>query len=232
MIKAIAIDDEPIATKVIELFCSDLDFISLEKSFNKAPDALDYLEQYPADLLFLDIDMPELNGIELYKRIEQDTMVIFTTVHLEYAVEGFNLNAIDYLVKPYTEERFLQAVNKAKEYFQVRNSSNTENKFLFVRADYSLIKINLASILLIEGLDDYLKIHLHEQKPVVARMTMKSVLEKLPPKEFVRLHRSFIAPINKIEQVRSKVVKVAGREITLGTSYEKDFMKVFGGEPS
>ncbi len=225
MIKAIAIDDEPIATKVIEFYCSELDFISLEKKFNNAQEALYYLEQFPADLLFLDINMPQLNGIELYKKIKQDTMVIFTTVHLEYAIEGFNLNAIDYLVKPYTEERFLQAVNKAKEFYQFRNSSSDENKFLFVRADYSLIKINMASILFIEGLDDYLKIHIQDQKPVVARMTMKGILEKLPAKDFVRVHRSFIVPINRIEQVRNKVVQIANREITIGTSYEKEFLK-------
>lgn len=228
MIRAIAIDDDPIATKVIELLCSDLDYLTLEKTFNQAPSALNYLDQYPTDLLFLDISMPDINGIELYKRIEQDTMVIFTTVHLEYAIEGFNLNAVDYLLKPFTEERFLQAVNKAREYYSFRNTLPEENKHLFVRADYSLIKINIANILFIEGLDDYLKIHIEDQKPVVTRMTMKGILEKLPAKEFIRIHRSFIVPLKRIEQVRNKIVHIAGQELTLGSSYENEFLKVFG----
>ncbi len=228
MIRAIAIDDDPIATKVIELLCDDLDYLTLEKTFNQAPSALNYLDQYPADLLFLDINMPDINGIELYRRIQQDTMVIFTTVHLEYAIEGFNLSAVDYLLKPYTEERFLQAVNKAREYYNFRNSLPEENKHLFVRADYSLIKINITHILFIEGLDDYLKIHIQNQKPVVTRMTMKGILEKLPSKEFIRIHRSYIVPLKRIEQVRNKVVHIAGHEITLGSSYEKEFLKVFG----
>ncbi|MDP1728036.1 MAG: LytTR family DNA-binding domain-containing protein [Bacteroidota bacterium] len=228
MIRAIAIDDDPIATKVIELLCDELDYLTLEKTFNQSTSALNYLDQYPADLLFLDIRMPDLNGIELYKRIQQDTMVIFTTVHLEYAIEGFNLNAVDYLLKPYTEERFLQAVNKAREYYAFRNSLPEENKYLFVRADYSLIKINMAHILFIEGLDDYLKIHIQNQKPVVTRMTMKGIMEKLPSKEFIRIHRSYIVPLKRIEQLRNKVVHIAGHELALGTSYEMEFLKVFG----
>ncbi|MBC7382496.1 MAG: response regulator transcription factor [Bacteroidia bacterium] len=228
MIRAIAIDDEPLALKVIENFCAGIGFINLEKSFSKANEAAVYLKQYPADLLFLDINMPVINGIDLYKNIKQDAMVIFTTVHLEYAIEGFNLNAIDYLIKPYTEERFLQAVNKANEFYSFRNTLSDQNRNIFVRADYSLIKIIVSNILFIEGFDDYLKIHLLDQKPVVARMTMKGILEKLSSKEFIRIHRSFIVPLSRVEQVRGKLVFIAGHQLSLSNSYENAFFEAFG----
>ncbi|HEY9045572.1 MAG TPA: LytTR family DNA-binding domain-containing protein [Ohtaekwangia sp.] len=226
MIKAIAIDDETLALQVIENFCQRVEFVSLEKSFNKPNEALKYISKFPVDLLFLDINMPSLTGIELYKEIEQNTMVIFTTAYTEYAVEGFNLSAIDYLLKPFTFERFLQAVNKADEYHQhIHQKAKPEQQYLFIRADYSLVKINMADILFVEGLDDYLRIHLQNQKPVVARMTLKVMLEKLPPQAFVRVHRSYIVAFSRIQNIRNKIITVAGEEIPVGTSYEEAFFK-------
>lgn len=227
MITAIAIDDEPPALKVIENFCELVDFIDLQKTFTKPTEALKYLEKYPVDLLFLDINMPSLSGIEFYKQLKQQTMVIFTTAHIEYAVEGFNLSAIDYLLKPYTPERFLQAANKAKDFFGYQHQAENTQPFFFVRADYSLIKINYQDIVYIEGLDDYLKIHLQNQKAVVARMTMKAMLEKLPQKDFIRIHRSYIIPFSKIESVRNKVIYIGDKEFSIGSSYEENFFKLF-----
>lgn len=228
MIKAIAIDDELPALKVIESFCSEIDFIDLQRSFNKPNEALKYIRKYPTDLLFIDINMPALSGIELYKAVQQDTMAIFTTAYSEYAVEGFNLNAIDYLLKPFTPERFRQAVTKAKEYYNLQHQRTPGGaQYIFVRADYSLLKINTADILLVEGLDDYLKIYVQNQKTIVARMTMKAMLEKLPPGDFIRVHRSFIIPFSRIESVRNKIILMAGREIPIGSSYEEDFRKHF-----
>ena len=228
MINAIAIDDEPLALKVIENFCEKVDFITLQKTFTKPGEALKYLNKFPIDLLFLDINMPSINGIEFYKEMKQNTMVIFTTAYSEYAVEGFNLNAVDYILKPFTFERFLLAVNKANDFFNYQSQKeNTHTQFLFVRADYSLVKINLANILYIEGLDDYLKIHVENQKTIVTRMTMKALLEKLPAKDFIRTHRSFIVPLERIESVRNKVISIAGKEIPIGNSYEEGFFKIF-----
>ena len=228
MIKAIAIDDEPLALKVIENFCEKVDFIALQKTFNKPGEALKYVNKFPVDLLFLDINMPSINGIEFYKEIKQNTMVIFTTAYTEYAVEGFNLNAVDYILKPFTFERFLLAVNKASDYFNYQlQKESTGAHFIFVRADYSLLKINIANILYIEGLDDYLKIHIENQKTVVTRMTMKALLEKLPAKDFIRTHRSFIVPLSRIEGVRNKAISIAGIEIPIGASYEEPFFKSF-----
>lgn len=228
MIQAIAIDDEPLALKLLENFCSEVDFIKLEKSFLKPNEALKYLKQYPIDLLFLDIEMPSLNGIEFYREMKQSTAVIFTTAHMEYAVEGFNLNALDYLLKPYSFERFLQAVHKAKDYFDLqRQSTAPAQDHFYIRADYSLIKIDFADIVLIESLRDYMKISLVNGKHILARMTMKSLIEKLPAKDFVRVHRSFIVPLSKVRSVRNKVIYINNTEIPIGSSYEDEFFKNF-----
>lgn len=230
MMQAIAIDDEPPALKIIEYFCSTAEQMQLQKTFTQPNEALKYLRRFPIDLLFLDIQMPSLSGLDFYKSLDQNIMVIFTTAHREYAVEGFELNAVDYLLKPFTVERFRQAVTKAGDYYAYTRQmvKPEEPQYLFLRADYSLVKINLTDILYIEGLDDYLKIHLTASKPLVVRMTMKSMIEKLPVNEFIRVHRSFIIPVSGIDSVRNKVVIVAGRDIPIGSSYEKEFFTRFG----
>jgi DNA-binding LytR/AlgR family response regulator len=233
MIKAIAIDDEPLALRIIDNFCAKVDFIQLVKTFTRPAEALEYLRSNPVDLLFLDIQMPSLTGIELYKEVKSTTMVIFTTAFSEYAVEGFNLNAIDYLLKPFTMERFLQAVQKALKEFNYQKSPDTkEAPPLLIKADYSIIKVEIADIIFIEGLDDYLKIHLTNRKPLVTRMTMKGILEMLPA-NFARVHRSFIVPIDKIKSVRNKTIFISeSTEIPIGNSYEEQFLKIFRGQNS
>lgn len=228
MINAIAIDDEPPALTLIENFCSRIDDITLHKTFTMPAEALKHLRKFPVDLLFLDIQMPAVTGIDFYKSVKQDTMVIFTTAYSEYAVEGFNASAVDYLLKPFTFKRFQQAVLKAVEYHNYKHQHNTEaQKYIFVRADYSLLKIAISDILYIEGLDDYLKIHISNNTPVIARITMKAMLEKLPAKEFIRVHRSYIVPFSRIESVRNKIIYTAAEEIPIGSSYEEAFLKRF-----
>jgi len=225
-IHAIAIDDELPALKIIENFCGKVDFIQLDKTFHKPLEALAYIEKFPVDLLFLDINMPSLTGLELYKSVKQNTMAIFTTAYSEHAVEGFNLNAVDYLLKPFTFERFQQATNKAADYYTfLHQKQDLEQQDIFIRAEYSLLKVKISSILYIEGLGDYLKVFTHEQKPIITRMTMKSILSKLPAEEFIRVHRSFIVPFSRISQVRNKMIHVEGKEIPLGSSYEEEFNK-------
>ncbi len=218
MINAVVIDDELIALKVIENFCREIENITIEKTFNNAEEGLTYLTKYPVDVVFLDVEMPNLNGIDLCKQIKQNTLVIFISSRPDYAVDGFNLNALDYLLKPFTFDRFKQAVDKASDYFLSLNNKKTQH--IFVRADYSLIKIKLDDIIYIEALDDYLKIHIHQQKTIVARMTMKLMVEKLPSQDFIRVHRSFIVPKNKIDSIRNKTILLAGNEIPIGNSYE------------
>lgn len=228
MIQAIAIDDELPALKIIENFCAKTGFITLVKTFNKPNEGLKYIRKFPVDLLFLDINMPAMSGIELFRAIEQNTMVIFTTAYSEHAAEGFELDAVDYIVKPFTYERFLKAATKAQEYYQFKHKRQGEKeRALFIRADYSLIRINPDDILYIEGLDDYVRIFLQNQRPVVARMTMKSLQGKLPPGQFIRVHRSFIVPFSRIESVRNKMISCYGQEIPIGNSYEDQFFSEY-----
>lgn len=228
MITAIALDDELPALKVIENFCGKTDCIRLEKTFIRPGEALIYMQQFPVDLLFLDINMPSQTGIEFYQSVKSDTMVIFTTAYSEYAVEGFNLNAIDYLLKPFTFERFLQAVNKASEYFKYKQEKDAPaSGDIFLRVDYSLLKIAVADIRFIEGMDDYLKIHLQDRPPVMVRMTMKTILSQLPARQFIRVHRSYIVAINRIGNIRNKIIYLEDKEIPIGISYEKSFFSQF-----
>lgn len=226
MIRAIALDDEPLALKVIESFCSRIDYIELEKTFTKTSEAHKHLRKQPVDLIFLDIQMPTQNGMEFYAEIEQNVTVIFTTAFSEYAVEGFNVNATDYLLKPFSFDRFLQATEKVKALHESKSQAQTtEPQYLFIRADYSLNKILISDILFVEGLDDYLKIHINNQKTIVARMTMKTILEKLPANDFIRVHRSFIVPLARIEKVRNKIIAIKGEEIPISASYETAFLE-------
>jgi len=228
IIQAIAIDDELPALTLIQNFCERIDFVRLQQTFNKPEEALQYITQSPVDLLFLDINMPGIPGIDLYRSITQQPMVIFTTAHSEYAVEGFNLNAVDYLLKPFTFERFQQAVQKARAQLLYQQSlQKNEQQQLVLRVDYGLTRIELKDILFIEGLDDYLKIHLLNQAPLVIRMTMKVMSEKLPAHAFVRVHRSYIVPLSKIDQVRNKTILIGTQEIPIGNSYEANFHAQF-----
>jgi len=224
--KAIAIDDEPPALRIITHFCSKGEGVELLKTFTSTVEALRFLQENPVDLLFLDINMPAISGIDFYRSLPEKCMVIFTTAYAEYAVEGFNLQAIDYLLKPFTFERFQQAVTKAREYHRFLNQSEP-SRYIYIRADYSVYKIDVADIMFVEGLDDYLKIHLHQSKPIVARLTMKSLMQQLPAEDFIRVHRSFIVPFSRIESVRNKIILLADEEIPIGASYEADFQKRF-----
>jgi DNA-binding LytR/AlgR family response regulator len=229
--KAIAIDDEPLALKIIDSFCQMNEKVQLVKTFLKPKDALKYLENFPVDLIFLDIQMPSVSGIDFYKELKRDIMVIFTTAHSEYAIEGFNLNAIDYLLKPFTGERFEQAVAKAIDYFTyTTNTGVVKQPFIYVRADYSLIKIDLQDIIYIEGLNDYLRIHLKNAKPVVARMTLKAIIEKLPTSEFIRVHRSYIVSLSSVQKIYAKNIHIRVHEnivpLQIGKSYEEDVYRV------
>jgi DNA-binding LytR/AlgR family response regulator len=227
---AIAVDDEPPALRVIEHFCGQLPgLVTLVGTFTKPNEALGFTQHNQVDLLFLDIQMPGMTGIDFRKSVGAETLVIFTTAHSEYAVEGFNLQAIDYLLKPFTFDRYKQAVGRASSFFQMlQATAGNEPSHIFLRADYNLHKVTLADIVFVEGLDDYLKIHLDGRKSLVVRMTMKGILEKLPKTDFVRVHRSYIVPIARILHFRNKVIHIAGREIPLGGTYERAFLDLLG----
>ena len=224
MINAIAIDDEPLALTVIQSLCDKSESINLQKTFTQPSEALKHLRKYSADLIFCDIHMPAMTGINLVKSLPQNTMVIFTTAFSEYAAISYELNAIDYLLKPINQKRFTQAIIKAQEYFDyVNKRDHSADKSIFVRADFSLVKIPLADILYIEGLADYLKIYIKDRKTIVARMPMKDMMEKLPSNDFIRVHRSFILPFEKIEAVRGTTIFIGDNEFPIGRTYTDEF---------
>jgi DNA-binding LytR/AlgR family response regulator len=228
MIRAIAIDDEPPALRIIERFATGMDQLQLLRTFTNPSEALQFLQTEKVDLLFLDIQMPSVSGLDFYKSLPDGPLVIFTTAYSEYAVEGFNLQAVDYLLKPFTKERFEQAIEKGVNALNFRQqSASGGQQFISIRADYSTHRISLSDIRYIEGLDDYLKIHLESNRPIVARLTMKAMAEMLPGSNFMRVHRSFIIPLNRISMVRNKTIYIGETQIPIGGSYEEAFFKAF-----
>ncbi|QIP14185.1 response regulator transcription factor [Spirosoma aureum] len=229
--KAIALDDERPALDVIEAFCSRIDYIDLVKTFTRTGEARLYLETNPVDLILLDINMPKESGLAFFKSITQQTLVVFTTAYSEYALESYDVEAVDYLLKPYTFDRFSKAMQRAHARWRVLQQTDlqeeTEPKQLFFRADYGLVKVTVSEIIFIEGLDNYLKVHLLDSPPLVLRLTMKAMLDKLPATKFIRVHRSFIVAVDKVLSIRGRMILIGEEEIPIGSSYEKDFFSLF-----
>lgn len=229
MINAIALDDEPLALEILRNFCNRTSDVTLLRTFTKASAAHEYIQENPVDLLFLDINMSGISGIEFYKSVSPDIMAIFTTGYSEFAVEGFNLNAVDYLLKPFDFERFLKAIEKAKEYRNFIHKKNPgAQQYLFVKVDYSITKVPLDDILYIEGQDNYLKIYLTNGKYILVRMSMKVICQHLPENDFLRVHRSYIVPFKKVDFVRNKIAHIGNLEIPISAQYHNVVMARFG----
>jgi DNA-binding LytR/AlgR family response regulator len=236
MLNCIAVDDETLALDLIEDNIQKVPFLNLVKRCKNPFEAIEILQKEDIDLIFLDIQMPGITGVQFLQSLTNSPMVIFVTAYQQYALEGFNLNVIDYLLKPLDFERFLKAVNKASELHNLKhkslgNEGVTESKTstIFVNADYSLVKIKTDEITFVEGLKDYVKIHLNTtNKPIVTRMTMKSVEEKLSSTEFFRVHKSFIVSLDKIESIRNLKIKIGNAQIPVSESYSEDFFKLIG----
>ncbi len=218
MIHCIAIDDEPLALQLINEYCGKISFLQLDKVFTNTDEANVWLQQNKIDLLFLDIQMPDVNGLQFYKSLIEKPPVVFTTAYRDFAVEGFNVDAVDYLLKPFEYDRFLKSVYKANEYIEFLSSQELQLNSIFIKVNYEIRKVNLKDIDLIEALDDYIKLYL-KPTPLLTLMTLKSIQEKLPARDFVRVHRSFIVPLNKVEKFSKTKLMVAGKEIPVGSSY-------------
>lgn len=220
MIRAIAIDDEPLALEVIRKYAGETPLLDLMAIFTDAFEALNYLKTHQPDLLLLDIHMPDINGIQLFQGLNDKPYVIFTTAHPQYAVKGFDLEAVDYLVKPIKFDRFLRAVTKVDKLLNPMIPSD-EEEFIFVKSGYQTIRIILSQIIYIEGLDDYIKIHLSNPKTplVLSLMSMKGILKKLPPDRFMRVHRSFIVPLGKVTSIRGKYIYLDSVKVPVGDSF-------------
>ena len=230
MIKCIAIDDEPLALKQIAQYIQNTPFLSLDAQFESALQAISFLQQNKIDLMFVDINMPDLSGMEFVKSLKNPPAVIFTTAYSEYAVEGFKVDAIDYLLKPIGYTDFLRAAEKANTRIQSLNDRITDvesnEKFLLIKSEYKIIRINLADIKYIEGMREYLRIHIENQPPVMTLMSMKKMEEYLPVKEFMRVHRSFIVNLNKITTIeRNRIVFDKDVYIPVSEQYKDKFHK-------
>ena len=224
MINCIAIDDEPLALDIVGDFAGRVPFLNLKERFTSAFKAIDYLHEEEVDLIFLDIQMPDITGIEFLNSLANKPLVIFTTAYSEYALEGFNLRAIDYLLKPFLFDRFMQAVMRAKELLDARSKQGNGNpEYFFVKANYQLEKIYFRDILFIEGLKDYLKIKKNDGTNVVAHKSMKNILEELPSDKFMRVHRSFIISLERIDALGKNHVTIGKNKIPISEFYRDDF---------
>lgn len=219
-IKCVAIDDEPLALQLIREYIKRFPALRLLHTFDDAIAGAEYLRSHEVDLLFVDINMPDITGIELVKSLQPMPSVIFTTAYKKFAIDGFELNALDYLLKPISFERFEKAIDKATGHLFFRDAQKrSQEQALVVRAEYQLVKINLHEIEYIESFEDYIKIHRTGAKPVMTLMTLKNILEKLPPDQFQRVHRSFVVAISHIRSIVNRKIRLGSAEIPISDSY-------------
>lgn len=229
MINCIAIDDEPLALRLLEDNISKVPFLKLKAVCNDAFEAIDVLSKEKIDLIFVDIQMPGLSGLQFVGSLENRPMVIFITAYKQYALDSYELAVVDYLVKPVPLDRFIKSCNRAKELFELRNSKQQTHSadYFFVNADYSQVKVIFNDIIWIEGLSDYLKIHLKStNKPLVIRASLKSIENELPEDKFIRIHKSWLIAIDAITAVRKNSIFIGEKEFSVGETYKESIEKI------
>ena len=232
-IKCIIVYDEPLAVELLASYVQKIPFLELVGKYNNATDAINGIKENEVELAFLDIQMPEVSGMELTKMLPENTRVIFTTAFDQYAVDSYRTGALDYLLKPITYATFLEACNKALQWFQlVRQTDNKpeeEVKSIFVKSEYKLLQINLDSIRYVEGLKDYVKIYTDESPhPILSLMNMKAMEQMLPASRFIRVHRSFIVAKDKIREIDRNRIVFGDVYIPVGDSYKQAFNEFLG----
>lgn len=221
-LKCVAIDDEPLALALIKTYIQATEGLNLVHVFEDAVAAIEYLSKFQVDLLFLDVDMPDITGLELYGSLAVKPMVIFTTAYKNFAFEGFELNAIDYLLKPIEYARFKIATKKALDYHLSKQQKDLEGpgEYLFVYSEYKLIKIEIKEIVYLESLEDYVKIHLGNGKMVLTLTTLKKVIDKLPAEKFKRIHRSYVVAVKQVQQVANRKAQLSNSlELPISDTY-------------
>lgn len=231
--KCIVVDDEQLARKLLQEYIEKVPYLELEAQFKNPLEAISFLQDHPIDLLFLDIQMPDLTGIEMLKSITLKTSVILTTAYSEYAIEGYELNVIDYLLKPFSFERFLQGVNKVSELLKLKYQAEIGTQpaaYITIQAEHKIYKMILNEILYIEGLKEYVSYYTTKGQRIIALQSLKSLEETLPKNGFMRIHRSYIVPIDKIDTLEGNRVRIGEKLIPIGRSYKDLVMKrVFKG---
>lgn len=228
MIKCIAIDDEPLALNQIAAYVEKTPFLDLLGRFESAMQAIAFLQENEVELMFLDINMPDLSGMEFVKSLKNPPKVIFTTAYSEYAIEGFRVDAIDYLLKPISYSDFLKAAQKASDRLNPHGSEpirvERDDHFLFIKSGYKILRINLLDIKYVEGMQEYVRIHMEGQKPIMALMSMKKMEATLPEKSFMRVHRSYIVNLNKVTTIeRNRIVFDEDVYIPVSDQYKAKF---------
>lgn len=232
MLKCIAIDDEPLALKLLEDNISKVPYLQRVASCRNVFDALKVLQEGQIDLIFIDIQMPGLTGLQFIGTLENKPLVIFVTAYKQYALESYDLAVVDYLVKPVTLERFIKACNRAKELHELKTGKQNQGlippaDFIFLNADYSQIKIMLSDIIWIEGVRDYIKIHLKSTtKPLLIRSSIKLIEQELPPSKFIRIHKSYLIAIESITAIRKNSVFIKDMELPIGETFREGVDKL------
>jgi two-component system LytT family response regulator len=227
-LKCIAIDDEPLALQQVAAYVQKMPYLELVGQCSSAFQALELLETQPVDLMFVDINMPDLNGLEFVKSLTQKPLLIFTTAYSEYALEGFKVDALDYLLKPFSFSEFSKAAGKAHTQFELMQNApeklESYDEFLFIKSEYKLLRVNLDDIEFIEGMKEYVRIHITGQKPIMTLLSMKSLEEKLPSGKFMRVHRSYIVNLEKVTTVeRMTIVFGDKHRIPISDNYKEKF---------
>lgn len=232
-LRAIAIDDEPFALEVLERFAGKVASLELIRTFQNPLEAVEFLQEEAVDLIFLDIQMPDLNGMQLLNSLQEPPMIIFTTAHPQYAVDSYEMDAVDYLLKPVPFDRFLKAVNKALAQKKAQEALDNppaeegglqSDDYIFIKSDTRFFKVDLQDILFIEGMRDYIAVHTPKQR-ILTLMNMSQMQEKLPSTDFMRVHKSYIIGLNHITLIQQNRVTIHEREIPISNSYKETFLK-------
>lgn len=231
-IKCIAIDDEPLALKQISAYIEKTPFLELIASCKSAFEAMEVISNHDVDLMFVDIQMPDLTGIDFVKSLNKNQKIIFTTAYQEYALEGYKVDALDYILKPFGYDEFLKSANKAKTHFELIEKAtihiDSKDDYLFVKSEYKILRINLSDILYVESLREYVKIVLKTGKPVMSLMSLKALEENLPSNRFMRVHRSFIVNLDEIKTIERSRIIFDKTYIPVSDQYKDKFQEFLG----
>ena len=236
MIRVLAIDDEPLALQQLARYIEQIPYLDLVAECQSAIEARQIMEDETIDAVFVDINMPDLNGLDFVRSLSAPPLVVFTTAYSEYAVEGFKVNAVDYLLKPFGLDDFKRAANKVKEQYDLRNTATVSNvdedDALFLKTEYKVVRINIADIRYVEGMSEYLRIYLdNKPKPLIVLLAMKRLEERLPSHSFMRIHRSYIINLRKIQEVnKNRVIMDADTYLPIGDMYKDAFNAYINGK--
>jgi DNA-binding LytR/AlgR family response regulator len=226
-LSCIIVDDEPVARKILHEFVDQVPFMDLQGKFENAMKAEMFLKNNTIDIIFLDIEMPKISGLQFLQKMNIESMVILTTAFPQYALEGYELDIIDYLLKPFALSRFLKAVQKAKDYYQMKTMTTgaLQPSYIFIKSDKRIEKIELGDILYAESVGNYVSVYT-ENKKIIAYLTMKSLESQLPPDEFIKIHQSYMVNCSKIDAIEGNEIKIGSRSLPMSRNYREMVMKI------